>query len=573
MKRTIDQFMWGFQPHFRWHVEYEIRQALSQIGLDTQVRVLLIGYASNGDQRYPVCIEPEDGPLEIKHLASVTQRAEELFNERLDTEPIPYDPRLRRQQHLAFQKQSRALALVEAIEQSGTFPDLHFFASRSAPINGYEVHTCIGVRAADLDGLSSLPDSTVERVHVGRSLPDEVIGQCLGRADRALYLPDAGTGMFVLGPTEDIIMSAAKRLTDGSVFRATGVSSNLFDAANRFSSLSYERSTARGRLAIVDIRKAHVQIDVRFERPIPLGDSRTIRKLLEVTDDTTRVLANGSDAYGLGNCAPGPKVTEISVLDNAEWELSVNGSALLRVSNGRAALPRASFDFERFADITERTVGTLERDRVEDIINIAHKDGHGMTLVITSDPAQETDRLGGEAMTVEPTCLTPEQISHLGRMDGAILLGPDGRCHAFGVILDGTAVGRGDRARGSRFNSAVRYQRTQREAGNPAVLVVISVDGSIDMLPSLRPRVHRHEVETAVHTLCSIGEAEEVDAEEFSRANRRVEEFAFYLSEEQCQRVNDCLDNVMRRRVEQGGIAAYGPPMRPAAEMDDSHFY
>ena len=98
MQKTIDQFMWGFQPHFRLHVEYETKQALSQIGLDTQVRVLLIGYASNGDQRHPVCIEPEDGPLEVAHLASVTQRAEELFNAllRLDTQPIPYDLRLQR---------------------------------------------------------------------------------------------------------------------------------------------------------------------------------------------------------------------------------------------------------------------------------------------------------------------------------------------------------------------------------------------------------------------------------------------------------------------------------------------
>ena len=167
MKSTIDQFMWGFQPHFRLHVERETKQALSQIGLDTQVRVLLIGYASNGDQEHPVCIEPEDGPLEIKHLASVTQRAEDMFNERLATQPIPHDPRLRQQRHLTLQKHSRSLALVEAIEQSGTFLDLQFFVSRSAPIDGYEVHTCIGVRSSDLDALPSLPDAIVERVYVG----------------------------------------------------------------------------------------------------------------------------------------------------------------------------------------------------------------------------------------------------------------------------------------------------------------------------------------------------------------------------------------------------------------------
>ena len=572
MKETIDQFMWGFQPHFRLSVEHETQDALAQIGLETQVRVVLIGYASDGGLKYPVCIEPEDGPLNVQHLAPVTQRAEELFHSHPDASLIHSDPRLHRQLLAMRQKQSRASALVEAVERSGTFEGLKFFASRSAPIGGYQVHTCIGVQAADLGVPPSFGESTVDRVYVGRSLHHELIEECLHRCDRALYLPDPGTGLFVLGPQEDIITSAAKRFTNGSVFRATGDSGNLYDAVNRFSSLSYERSTARGYLTIADIRRADVQIDVRFERPISLHDARTIRKLLEVTDDATRVLADGRQAYGLGTCAPSSEIVEISVLGNAEWEMSVNGATFLRVSYGRATLPRASFDFERFADITERTIGTFDRERIDDIINIAQNSGHGMTLAISNEPTQETDRLGGEAMAIEPTRLTPELIARLSRVDGAILLGPDGRCHAFGVILDGTAVGRGDRSRGSRFNSAVRYQRTQRASGNQAVLVVISVDGAVDILPALRQQVHRYEVEAAVSALCAMSKAENVDYEEFSRRHRRVEKLAFYLSAEQCEQVNECLDNEMRRRVEEGGIAAHGPPFRPAPDMDDSYF-
>ena len=570
MKETIDQFMWGFQPHFRRHVEHETQGALAQIGLETQVRVVLIGYASNVGLEYPVCIEPEDGPLNVQHLASVTQRAEELIRAHPDANLIYSDPRLSRQLHAMRKKQSRATALVEAVEQSGRFEGFKFFASPSAPIGDYQVHTCIGVQAADLGVLPSFGESTVERVYVGRSLHHEVIEECLRRCDRALYLPDPGTGLFVLGPQEDIITSAAKRFTNGSVARATGNYGDLYDAVSRFSSLSYERSSARGYLTIADTSRADVQIDICFEHPISLHDARTIRKLLEVTDGETRVLADESVAYGLGACAPSSEIVEISVLGNAEWEMSVDGSALLRVSYGRATLPRASFDFERFADITERTIGTFDRERIDNIINIAQNSGHGMTLVISSEPAHETDRLGGEAMAIEPTRLTPELIARLSRVDGAILLGPDGRCHAFGVILDGTAVGRGDRSRGSRFNSAVRYQRTQRASGNQAVLVVISVDGAVDILPALRQQVHRDEVEAAVTALCAMSKAN-VDYEEFSRRHRRVEKLAFYLSAEQCEQVNECLKNETRRRLEEGGFAAYGRPFRPAPDMDDSY--
>ena len=43
MTKTIHQFMWGFQPHFRWSVQYDIQQVFSQIGLESfsQTKVFL----------------------------------------------------------------------------------------------------------------------------------------------------------------------------------------------------------------------------------------------------------------------------------------------------------------------------------------------------------------------------------------------------------------------------------------------------------------------------------------------------------------------------------------------------
>src|SRR4029079_4593914 len=101
-----------------------------------------------------------------------------------------------------------------------------------------------------------------------------------------------------------------------------------------------------------------------------------------------------------------------------------------------------------------------------------------------------------------------------GRVDGSVRLGTDARCHAFGVILDGIAEAGGDPARGSRFNSAVRYQRT----GPPALVIVVSDDGTIDVIPNLRPRVRREDVDTAVRGFESICEQTEVDGERFGEA-------------------------------------------------------
>ena len=570
MKQEIDQFIWPFQQQFRRSVEYETERALEGIGFHTKPRALLVGFAQDEAVRHQVCVEPEDGPLKVQHLAEVRARADEIFDADPESQILHSHPRLRMERYLALRRRSRASALVEAIEQSQTFPGLRFFAGGSTPIDGYEVHTCVGVHSSSLDAFPAFEDSVSNRIYVGRSLQHEVIEECLRRADRALYLPDPG--LFALGAAEDIVRSAADTFVRGTVGRATGMHSDLFGALNICSTLSYERSKAGGRLVVADPRSADIHMSAQFQQPISLHDSRTMRKLLEVSDEANSVLANEREAYGVGTCVPGPQIVEISVRDHAEWELSVDGCCYLRVSYGRALLPRPSLDLDKFTDIAERTVGPFARDKIAQIVSAAQDSAHGMTLVISSDPEHETDRLGGEAMPIAPAHLAPDLIARLSRVDGAVVLGPDGRCHAFGVILDGTSAGRGDRGRGSRFNSAVRYQKTQKQTGNESVLVVVSVDGSVDIVPALRPMVNKREVEAAVRDFCATCESEHVDGEEFGRTFRRVEEFEFYLNEDQCQRVNDCHDNEMRRRVEEGGISATRRPFRPAADMDDSYF-
>ena len=64
-------------------------------------------------------------------------------------------------------------------------------------------------------------------------------------------------------------------------------------------------------------------------------------------------------------------------------------------------------------------------------------------------------------------------------IDGAVLLGPDGVCHAIGVILDGLAGDRGDPERGARFNSAVRYVDSRQEV---CLAIVVSEDKTLDVI-------------------------------------------------------------------------------------------
>ena len=159
------------------------------IGLLAEVRVVLVGFALVDDLRHQICVEPEDGPLSVNDLAMVSDRAEELFQADPQSRMFISDPRHHGLRQAGVSRRARATALVEAIQASGAFGELTFFASTSGAINNYKVHTCIGVPTVALDSLPALADDMVGFTPVGRSLQHQVIAESLALADRALYLP------------------------------------------------------------------------------------------------------------------------------------------------------------------------------------------------------------------------------------------------------------------------------------------------------------------------------------------------------------------------------------------------
>ena len=571
--QTIDQFMWGFQRHFRAGVRYDIERALADIGLRIPARVLLVGFAVGNRERHQICVEPEDGPLAAGALSSVSECARALYDSSPESRVLVTGPGQHESYHGPRRCRMRARVLAAAIEASGAFPGMRFFASASAPVGGYEVHTCVGVPAPVFESLPAFDDDEIHGIPVARSLQHEVVTECLRRADEALYLPDPGKGLMILGDSQDINRAAANRLLRGTMFRQGGVGTNLFDILNEVTFERYERSGAEGCLFVSNNDTLRERAEVRFEEPVGLHDVRLLRKLLELSDESTAVLADEREAYGLvGGPAP-PDTIEIRVQGPSRWEARYREITLMRAANRRATLPMPAIDPAEFVDIAERTVGEIDIDRIWAIIQAAQVSRHGITLVVSPEPAGEAVRLGGQAILIEPGFLDPRQVARLGRIDGAVILGPDGRCYAFGVILDGEATqSHGTRARGSRFNSAIRYQRTQAEKSLPPLLVVISDDGMIDTIPQLRPRVHRDDVEAAVEAFCAACASDPVDGEMFGETHRRVMQLKFYLTADQCERVNAAHEAEMRRREQSGGIAARGSPLQPDPDMDDSYF-
>jgi hypothetical protein len=239
---------------------------------------------------------------------------------------------------------------------------------------------------------------------------------------------------------------------------------------------------------------------------------------------------------------------------------------LMKTEFGQARLPEEPIAQPRFYDsFLRRFPGSGEADayRMWCLLKIMSEGQHGSMVMIATDAAAEAARLSRQAMVIQPTLMTPELLRQATKIDGTILVDPFGVCHAVGVILDGVANERCTPSRGSRYNSAVRYVYS---SASSRMALVQSADGTTDIVPLLRPRISRVLVEA------KVAELERATPDNFHDARRFVDQKRFYLSEEQCHRVNAALDRIEAIPLSGYRIRLTTERCTPDPEMNNSYY-
>src|SRR5215467_3309182 len=125
------------------------------------------------------------------------------------------------------------------------------------------------------------------------------------------------------------------------------------------------------------------------------------------------------------------------------------------------------------------------------------------------------------------------------------------------------------RVRGARFNSALRYLLSSK---HPTLIILVSEDGMINLLPDLRRRVSRRTIEADLEELRTIASKDSFDPERFYRTYRRLEELAFYLSPDQCSEANQLREAMEERRWNEYQMRVTSSNLEATAEMNDSYF-
>ena len=374
-------------------------------------------------------------------------------------------------------------------------PYVHF-AGWPILINGYFILTVLRFQRK---ALRAHPSLLPNRFYTdGKPLASSLAMAALYRfneeAMKNLTEPEPGAGVMSRPREAEELLRAAGRSFLDTPAQALGLDpavAQLFVTCNTISSLRYEGAESVGRLLLA--RRYHPNLEEIFALtcPTPLTDYRAVRKLLEMTTPDVHLLADGENVYALGRQVghydtAREDLFAVNFITHYAWELQHGTHLLLRAHYGLPGLPRtrlsrASFrrDLKRIFDLTDAS----KVEKLWDVVLEASRQKHGTLLVITTEALAEADRLKLQCTLIEPVPLTPLITRLITAIDGAVLLDPEGYCYSIGVILDGTASGRGDGSRGARYNSALRYVESSRY---PCLAVVVSEDGLVNVLTSKR---------------------------------------------------------------------------------------
>ncbi len=569
MGRTIEHFIWGYQLLFRVSQECRAKTLFQSLDERFNPEVFVVGVlAEERQDRYSACVEPEeDFWIESEVFKDVLARARYTVGTYPESEILQSHPVAQKRQDEGLFKRAVQDVVSEVIAAHPSKPEgIRYFPSFPVLLDGFLVSLVVGLQEEVLDSHGALQIGRVN-LHEYRSykvpvsLIDAVVDEYLSDIVGELLKPDPGADVMAGKSPDEILRAAGRRMVAGAAQRVDtclnqeGCEGILFDAVNRIASMKHERAAAVGRLLLAREDHQGLARTLTFDSPIGVNSARAMRKLLQLASRDVAIHSNARDAWGLAAIGDydgkGEDLYEINVLDHNHWELAHCGEPLMRVRDGLPELPRADVNSEKLRiDILRIFKGITEEKTllVVSLAETAAKEKHGTTLVISNEAATEATRLQNEATLVRPCPLTPELLQRLTSIDGAVLLGPDGTCYAIGVILDGMATDAGNPARGARYNSAIRYIKSQN---SPCMAIVVSEDGGVDVVPDLRAPIRKSAIEGVMEEMDAILAAEHVNRRRYRQLAEWLRDNRFYLQREHCERANELVASIDKRISEE----------------------
>ncbi len=573
-QRFLTYFMWGYQPYFRIHMEHRAKQALAALGANIEVKALLVGV------RLPeiandhfVCIEPEDGEWNIAAFKDVHRRAGEIFTTHPDQHIIFLgDERSMLDKPENIRRKSVREAIEEVLSRIDSDRGTRSFCGVPVRLGNFHVAPILQVAQLDIDTFPRLvnPIQFQER-NSTTGIVQALISHLLDEASDNLDTKEPGR-FFNSFDSEcsGLLRKAGKTLCNAiRLALKDWMLHSVFENLNKISELRYEGEETLGTIIFAPTNLPSLNCDVALLQPIALGSHKLVRKVVEISDKQLGCICQGGEGIvGFGSLQDfgDTPIFRAVFTGHYRWALYVNDTLLMNCAFGVPSVPQPRLTFETFFSNIRRVLPRLTLEQGNALwvaVSAAMEQRHGTMLVVSDDASSEAQRLRSQAIAIEPIKLSPALVERISGIDGAILVDRDCNCHAIGVILDGIATNTGDPSRGARYNSALRYIESFRV---PAVCLVVSEDGYVNMVPTLRHQIKKQDIEHHVELLKTL------TSDNYHSTRSWLDKHRFYLTSEQCDVVNTELTRIQAEPFEVREMRFITDVFNPDPEMNESYY-
>lgn len=264
----------------------------------------------------------------------------------------------------------------------------------------------------------------------------------------------------------------------------------ILDAVLGISKTLEEGAWPRGQLAFVEPGYLPaVDFQVRFpelERPY-LERFKHVRKLLQAVEGADRALvSDGKSILGVSRGGLWPRATVRADFRGGHGFLFLDDEVVCSLSDGNFHSSTRRANLVQFEELlVESGLDPEVQHELFKIVNVlvhsAEDRKHGCTLVV--DLAPEPMAIAGQGLGEPLDLRTADGLAlacSLAKLDGALHLRPDLTLHGFACLLDGLSSPGEDRARGARYNSALRFTAGREDL----TVVVVSSDRPVSIIRS-----------------------------------------------------------------------------------------
>ncbi|MFZ2446827.1 MAG: DNA integrity scanning protein DisA nucleotide-binding domain protein [Syntrophobacteraceae bacterium] len=297
----------------------------------------------------------------------------------------------------------------------------------------------------------------------------------------------------------------------------------ILDAVLGISKTREEGAWPRGTLVFVDPSMIpETSFLVRFPYPekLRLSNFKHVRKLIMAVENSDRRLV--SDGRSIIGVSGGEKMPECRITADFRGGygfLRFSGQLVCSFSDGSFHSSNRSPNLVQLEELLIEPFGGSGRGDllykiVTGIVIKAGEQRHGASVVI--DLNEKPITMSGQQLD-RPIDLRDDQMldlaKSLSKVDGALHIGADCRLHGFACLLDGRSIPGENRARGARFNSALRFTAEHENI----IVVVVSSDRPVSVIHNGTDLTARVEWEPLTQLLTEPPTLEEWIAESSER--------------------------------------------------------